>query len=338
MTQIYCIADHIRNIHFPFDIEMDTALSVATEMVAELDMTDQDVTRIADMIDGEISSLVPEWRPGLGIVETPRFVPQDFCHNCASNHTSTGSFMEFMPLNSGSKNSQPQCCEHGCASMHGRFEEIMFKSEEYDNHIRDDDPNVSSRSECLQYHELWKQHESCEITPVESERSHSDEQNEQLDKPEAAEDKRQDVWENRRAPKVRNCIGNLSRYNYWSTIQSVYCDLEDNYGKEIQQELRWLRAKYQMGLREVRDRQFGLRAKSSHGSNIKHNADYGLMSLSSSLINRSCPNSDTQRARTREAMDFPGKVMASAKSLCTGSLLPHSLHRTLSLPVDAVDI
>ncbi|KAH1037510.1 hypothetical protein GLYMA_20G228000v4 [Glycine max] len=63
----------IRNIYFPFDIELDTAISVATEMVAELDMTDQDVTRIADMIDGEIASLVPEWRPGPGIDETPRY-------------------------------------------------------------------------------------------------------------------------------------------------------------------------------------------------------------------------------------------------------------------------
>ncbi|KAF5946070.1 hypothetical protein HYC85_016298 [Camellia sinensis] len=54
---------HIRNIHFLFDIETDTALSVATEMVAELDITDQDVTKIADMIDGEITSLVPEWNP-----------------------------------------------------------------------------------------------------------------------------------------------------------------------------------------------------------------------------------------------------------------------------------
>ncbi|KAJ6305724.1 hypothetical protein OIU78_021127 [Salix suchowensis] len=42
----------IRNIYFPFDIETDTALSVATEMVAELDINDQDVTKIADMIDG----------------------------------------------------------------------------------------------------------------------------------------------------------------------------------------------------------------------------------------------------------------------------------------------
>ncbi|KAK4355603.1 hypothetical protein RND71_024574 [Anisodus tanguticus] len=61
-----------RNIYFPFDIENDTALTVATEMVAELDITEQDVTKIADMIDGEIASLIPEWKRGFGIEENPR--------------------------------------------------------------------------------------------------------------------------------------------------------------------------------------------------------------------------------------------------------------------------
>lgn len=57
----------IRNIYFPFDTEIDTALSVAAEMVAELDIDDQDVTKIADMIDGVIASLVPDWETGIGI-------------------------------------------------------------------------------------------------------------------------------------------------------------------------------------------------------------------------------------------------------------------------------
>ena len=57
----------IRNIHFPFDIEADTSISVATEMVAELDLTDQDVTAIAEMIDSEIQAHVPEWVGGEGL-------------------------------------------------------------------------------------------------------------------------------------------------------------------------------------------------------------------------------------------------------------------------------
>ncbi|CAN4088046.1 unnamed protein product [Withania somnifera] len=54
---------HIRNIHFPFDIEVDTANAVASEMLEELDLTDQDVSAIADMIDSEIRSYIPDWAP-----------------------------------------------------------------------------------------------------------------------------------------------------------------------------------------------------------------------------------------------------------------------------------
>ncbi|CAN1335112.1 Probable serine/threonine-protein kinase WNK2 [Linum perenne] len=52
---------HYRNIHFPFDIEVDTAIAVASEMVEELDLTDQDVSMIAAMIDTEIRSHIPNW-------------------------------------------------------------------------------------------------------------------------------------------------------------------------------------------------------------------------------------------------------------------------------------
>ncbi|KAK7353981.1 hypothetical protein VNO80_19437 [Phaseolus coccineus] len=52
---------HIRNIHFPFDIEADTSTSVASEMVEELELTDQDVTTIARMIDSEIRYHIPSW-------------------------------------------------------------------------------------------------------------------------------------------------------------------------------------------------------------------------------------------------------------------------------------
>lgn len=54
---------HIRNIHFPFLTEVDTAAAVASEMVEELDLTDQDVSTIAEMIDSEIRSHIPDWSP-----------------------------------------------------------------------------------------------------------------------------------------------------------------------------------------------------------------------------------------------------------------------------------
>lgn len=54
---------HIRNIHFPFDIDVETALGVASEMVEQLDLTDQDVSAIAKMIESEIRSHIPDWAP-----------------------------------------------------------------------------------------------------------------------------------------------------------------------------------------------------------------------------------------------------------------------------------
>ncbi|XP_057953283.1 probable serine/threonine-protein kinase WNK4 [Malania oleifera] len=52
----------VRNVYFPFDIVTDTPLDVATEMVKELDIIDWEPLEIADMIDGEISALVPNWK------------------------------------------------------------------------------------------------------------------------------------------------------------------------------------------------------------------------------------------------------------------------------------
>ncbi|KAL7601059.1 hypothetical protein Lser_V15G21398 [Lactuca serriola] len=54
---------NVRNIHFPFDTDNDTSIAVASEMVEELDLTDQDVSTIAEMIDAEIRSCIPDWAP-----------------------------------------------------------------------------------------------------------------------------------------------------------------------------------------------------------------------------------------------------------------------------------
>lgn len=119
------IVGRVRNIYFPFDTEADTALSVATEMVAELDITDHEVTRIADMIDDEIVSLVPDWKPGPGIDETPGLSHSAYCHNCESNVSSCGSLLDYLNLQSA------HCTNADCTAMHlhGRFEEITYQVE-----------------------------------------------------------------------------------------------------------------------------------------------------------------------------------------------------------------
>ncbi|KAL9320358.1 hypothetical protein ACSQ67_012197 [Phaseolus vulgaris] len=331
---------HIRNIYFPFDIEMDTALSVATEMVAELDITDQDVTSIADMIDGEIASLVPEWKPGPGIEETNHFVNNFFCHNCVSNDTSGGNVMDFHSHNQVGKNSQlPQCCRHGCTSMHGRFEEVTYPSE-YDNHVRGDTPIESNQPDCQQYQELWNHQESCELSSVESDQSLSNEQYQQLDKSVLAEDKGNGVLEN------NLCLGSGSEYE-----------------NEAQQELRWLKAKHQMESRDLRDKMFGVVAKSSHSSNKEHKTEQGIIlpltetvngvkngihlkplcnfwdydSSCHSEVQKSHSNLDIRMPQNYEVIFSHKEGMVAAKSFFTGSLRD-TPYRTVSLPVDAVDI
>ncbi|XP_028781791.1 probable serine/threonine-protein kinase WNK3 [Neltuma alba] len=57
------LSGRICNIHFPFNIEADTAVGVAGEMVEELELSDQDVTTIAEMIESEIQNHFPVWNP-----------------------------------------------------------------------------------------------------------------------------------------------------------------------------------------------------------------------------------------------------------------------------------
>ncbi|XP_076893866.1 putative serine/threonine-protein kinase WNK5 [Bidens hawaiensis] len=61
---IYDKTGKARNIYFPFDIESDTAHDVATEMVKELEINDWEPLDIAEMIDKEITNLIPTSKKG----------------------------------------------------------------------------------------------------------------------------------------------------------------------------------------------------------------------------------------------------------------------------------
>jgi len=63
VLRIADLSGHARNIHFLFYLDSDTAMSVAAEMVEQLELADWDVTFIADFIDLLIVNLVPGWRP-----------------------------------------------------------------------------------------------------------------------------------------------------------------------------------------------------------------------------------------------------------------------------------
>ncbi|KAJ8512507.1 hypothetical protein OPV22_002941 [Ensete ventricosum] len=66
VSLILRIADthgRVKNIHFLFYLDSDTALAVAAEMVDQLDLSDYDVVFIADFIDFLIMKFVPGWIP-----------------------------------------------------------------------------------------------------------------------------------------------------------------------------------------------------------------------------------------------------------------------------------
>lgn len=120
----------VRNIYFPFHVDSDTALGVAAEMVSELDITDHEVTHIAELIDGEVAALLPQWRPaaGPGAVtddDGGDAYPDAGCRNCrqsSGSASSGGSLSDYM-----SAAARGGC---RCAETHGRFEEITFQADE----------------------------------------------------------------------------------------------------------------------------------------------------------------------------------------------------------------
>lgn len=268
-------AGRIRNIYFPFDITNDTALSVATEMVAELDITDQDVTKIADMIDGEIATLVPGWKKGVAIEETPNSNNNSttgFCHSCAPN----ASLVDYASSSDGThepKNLQViQCSKHGSTAFHGRFEEITYQVDGVEESKCADSQNCT---------DIWAQREG------------------------ASETIQCDVVHDNQEERI-------------ITMDSQSKANANDCENEIRQELRWLKAKYEKQLREVKDKQLGGKPKSPRLVLIPEKKD----KEKANDVSWSCNKTES---------------MATAKSFYSGGLLPDSLHRATSLPVDAVD-
>ncbi|KAG8370203.1 hypothetical protein BUALT_Bualt14G0092700 [Buddleja alternifolia] len=270
----------VRNIYFPFDIETDTALNVAAEMVAELDITDQDVTKIAEMIDSEIASLVPEWKSGVGIEESPSYKNSGLCQNCSSDDHKSLQVLE--------------CSKHGCGSVHGRFEEItcQFEGSEAEHCVTDDAPIGSIQSDG----DMWTHHEGHE----------------------AFDQSRKDKNEN-------------IETNDMEGSSNIPVPPKEDYGNE----LRWLKAKYKMQLRELSDQRLGILSKSSNLDTV----DKGDEDVKSNVKHfTTCPpincekNGISEKVYSYEsAYSSCNPVhMATAKSF-------YSLHRATSLPVDATD-
>ncbi|GAA0158717.1 non-receptor serine/threonine protein kinase [Lithospermum erythrorhizon] len=349
---------HVRNIYFPFDIETDTALSVATEMVAELDISDQDVTEIANMIDEEIVSLVPEWKRGPGIEETPRLSNFSFCHNCGSSNASTESIMNLLMNDLGSSSNFTRCLGNGCAASHGRFEEITYqidKSPHDASNPESSTPAPSSLSNGFHHSEIINKHESCS-----SGESGNLEAYKKLDK-EIPEKEEQDLKQWNENPSIaKNHIRSLSSSQPHAAASILSNDSSSR--EHIHQDLRWLESMYQKKLRQLRDQESGFlprspktqRSTASKTQKIKK----GILSFralikssvrrhrkkSSDLSQKddkeSIPNSGSRRARKGRVKKVSAKVkdLLSPRSFKNEKLMPSPLYRTSSLPTNAVKL
>ncbi|KAJ7980048.1 putative Kinase [Quillaja saponaria] len=347
----------VRNIYFPFDIETDTALTVATEMVAELDIIDQDVTRIADMIDGELTSLVPEWKRGPGIEETPHCISATFSQNCASS----GSLLDYVNCPTAKNLQVLHCPTNGNAALHGRFEEITYQVEGSDECATEGAPDASSQSIGIRYTDIWAQRDEPELSFEGVKDIHCDEPQETLNHSAFIKNERPIHMDDQNDSNSRNSLSS----------PTADCALLD-YENDIRQELRWLKAKYQMQLRELRDQQLGVKPKYSSmvpnfdNLELEHRKDgrVSRQSVSTQLKiqnikpllksspsgrkftsystedEKKCANVENQIVNDVVVMSgsYSTGPMVTAKDFYTGALLPHSLHRATSLPVDAVDV
>lgn len=164
---------NVRIIHFPFDVEVDTAMCVASEMVEELDLADQDVIKIAEMIDTAVLFMVPEWKPGVAIDERcdgeellSKDQAQDdsrtVCCSDASTLSSDSSLLEpHAQVAHGVldpeivKSSLAGAAPSG-SSVHGRFEEVMYhRWLEHGNHK--EEPCTPTPRSCEYAGDDWEQ-------------------------------------------------------------------------------------------------------------------------------------------------------------------------------------
>ncbi|XP_031495918.1 probable serine/threonine-protein kinase WNK9 [Nymphaea colorata] len=305
----------VRNIYFPFDVENDTALSVAVEMVTELDLGDQDVTKIAEMIDGEIGSLVVDWKPGSGIEEAH---DSEFHSHNNSVPKDPSSCLPHDHPRKGHHARKPSQTFHSsrleCASMHGRFEEVTYQVEGSEHSITEGAPIFSGQSDGLQFTDIWAQHEGSDIVAslksVKSREVFSKEEGcSKLD---------------RRDPHADFCSGNpvendcLDVSNHCTSdyfCPPSCCSSPEDFPEESSmQELRGLEAKNQGEVRKINQHHFGSRTASDSLLATMH-----------------------RKETVREHLEFPEKAF-TAKNCYSDIMLPDNLYRRQSLPVDAVDI
>ncbi|XVF17049.1 hypothetical protein REPUB_Repub10bG0083600 [Reevesia pubescens] len=112
VSLILRIADQngrVRNIHFLFFLDSDTALSVSSEMVEQLELAEHNDVFIAELIDLLLMTLIPSWKP---CVPIDHLVPPNTRRTSRDNQyskpqeygeTSSGSFQHTSEADDGSR-------------------------------------------------------------------------------------------------------------------------------------------------------------------------------------------------------------------------------------------
>ncbi|XP_038989189.1 probable serine/threonine-protein kinase WNK7 [Phoenix dactylifera] len=85
-------AGHADNVVFVFYLDSDTSLSVASEMVEQLELAQKDIKLIAGLIDSLIINLIPGWKPCIAIsrlitldgTQTPKDLQLVKCWECSN--------------------------------------------------------------------------------------------------------------------------------------------------------------------------------------------------------------------------------------------------------------
>ncbi|KAB2005117.1 hypothetical protein ES319_D11G247700v1 [Gossypium barbadense] len=99
--------DRMRNIHFLFFLDSDTALSVSSEMVEQLELADQNDVFIAELIDLLLLNLIPGWKPCVSIDHlvppNRRQTSRDYQYSQGHGETSLGSSQHTAHTDNGSQ-------------------------------------------------------------------------------------------------------------------------------------------------------------------------------------------------------------------------------------------
>lgn len=236
-------------------------MSVAKEMVDELDIMDQDVTKIADMIDAEIVTLVPEWKKGSSTEENQHSPSLNSCHKCGANV----SLLDYVtPYNPGSKNLQVlQCSKHECATIHGRFQEITYQLEGSEQCLTEGAPKPPNQSNGMHYADICAKKDGPDLSSQSSKSIYCDEAQHPLDLPKFGREEKTIAMDNHSDTSTRNS----------SLVNSSPSAHFDDYENDIRQEVRWLKAKYQMQLSELRGQQIRVKQKQSNLTPNSHLQD-----------------------------------------------------------------